>query len=170
MSRAGIPAKGSRLDYMIDRLINQRNLLAEAARLIDGRPGCVFELGLGSGRTYDHLRKLLPDREIFAFDRAISAHPTCIPDGDHLILGEIRETLGFCGPRIPGKPVFIHIDMGSGDPTQDLITRAWLSPLVAQWSEPGTIIMADRPLEGAFETLPPGSAPKGTGHRLLRAA
>ena len=113
----------SRLDFMISRLTAQRTLMEEAARLIKDQPGPVFELGLGSGRTFDHLRQLLPDREIFAFDRAIAAHPKSIPDGDHLILGEIRETLRFCGPRIPGKPAFIHVDLGSGDPTQDLITR-----------------------------------------------
>jgi hypothetical protein len=159
----------SRLDFMIDRLVAQRACLAEAARLIAQRPGCVFELGLGSGRTYDHLRSLFPDREIFAFDRAIAAHPKCIPDGDHMILGEIRETLAFCGPRIPGRPALVHVDLGSGDPTQDLITRAWLSPLVAQWCEPGTIVVADRPLEGPFDELPrPAGCPK-SGHRLLRA-
>ena len=103
------------------------------------------------------------------FDRAIAAHPKSIPDGDHLILGEIRETLKFCGPRIPGKPAFIHVDLGSGDPTQDLITRSWLSPLVAEWSAPGTIILADRPLEGSFRELPrPPGCPK-SGHVLLRA-
>ena len=159
----------SRLDFMIRRLTAQRALLAEAARLLAARPGCVFELGLGSGRTFDHLRELFPDREIFAFDRSISAHPKCIPDGDHMILGEIRETLQFCGPRIPGKPAFIHIDLGSGDPTQDLITRSWLSPLVAEWSELGTLILVDRPLDGPFEVLPrPPDAPE-SGHRLLRA-
>ena len=72
---------------MIHRLTAQRAYLNEAARRIKDLPGCVFELGLGSGRTFDHLRSLLPDREIFAFDRAISAHPTCIPDADHMILG-----------------------------------------------------------------------------------
>jgi hypothetical protein len=154
---------------MISRLTAQRMLLEEAAQLIEGKPGCVFELGLGSGRTFDHLRQLMPDREIFAFDRAISAHPKCIPDGDHMILGEIRETLAFCAPRIPGKPAFIHIDLGSGDPTQDLITRSWLSPHIAEWSQPGTIVLADRPLAGTFEELsrPPG-CPK-SGHALLRA-
>jgi hypothetical protein len=159
----------SRLDFMISRLTAQRTLMEEAARLIADQPGVVFELGLGSGRTFDHLRQLLPAREIFAFDRAISAHPKCIPDGDHMILGEIRETLKFCGPRIPGKPAFIHVDLGSGDPTQDLITRAWLSPLIAEWSVPGTIILADRPLEGNFRDLPrPPGCPK-SGHALLRA-
>lgn len=159
----------SRLDFMIDRLTAQRMLLAEAARAIADIPGCVFELGLGSGRTFDHLRQLLPGREIFAFDRAISAHPKCIPDGDHMILGEIRETLQFCGPRIPGKPAFIHVDLGSGDPTQDLITRAWLSPLIAEWTKPGTIVLADRPLDGSFRELPrPLGCPR-SGHMLLQA-
>jgi hypothetical protein len=159
----------TRLDFMIDRLIAQRACIAEAARLIAGRPGCIFELGLGSGRTYDHLRALFPDREIFAFDRAISAHPKCIPDGDHMILGEIRETLEFCAPRIAGKPAFIHVDLGSGDPTQDLITRAWLSPLLAKWCEPGAIVLADRPFDGPFDELSrPEGCPK-SGHRLLRA-
>lgn len=160
----------SRLDFMISRLTAQRALLDEAARQIAGRPGCVFELGLGSGRTYDHLRQLFPDREIFAFDRAINAHPKCIPDGDHMILGEIRETLLFCGPRIPAKPVFVHVDLGSGDPTQDLITRSWLSPLVAKWTEPGTIVLADRPLDGDYEEVPRPLGCPNSGHRLLRAS
>jgi hypothetical protein len=159
----------SRLDFMISRLVAQRACLAEAARLIAGTPGCIFELGLGSGRTYDHLRQLFPDREIFAFDRAIAAHPKCIPDADHMILGEIRETLRFCGPRIPGKPAFIHIDLGSGDPTQDLITRSWLSPLIAEWSAPGTVILADRPIELPFEALPRPPGAEDSGHSLLRA-
>ncbi len=159
----------SRLDFMISRLTAQRTLLEEAARQVAGVPGCIFELGLGSGRTYDHLRQLFPEREIFAFDRAISAHPKCIPDGDHVILGEIRETLKFCGPRIPGKPALIHIDLGSGDPTQDLITRSWLSPLVAEWTAPGTIVLSDRPLDGSYREMPrPPGCPK-SGHSLLQA-
>jgi hypothetical protein len=154
---------------MISRLTAQRMLMGEAARLIADRPGSVFELGLGSGRTFDHLRELFPKREIYAFDRAIAAHPKCIPDADHLILGEIRETLEFCAPRIKEKPAFINIDLGSGDPTQDLITRSWLSPLVAKWAEPGAVVLADRPLDGPFRALPrPEGCPK-SGHALLRA-
>jgi hypothetical protein len=158
----------SRLDFMIIRLVAQRALLEEAARLIAGLPGCVFELGLGSGRTFDHLRKLFPDREIFAFDRTIAAHPKCIPDGDHMVLGEIRETLVFCGPRIPEKPALIHIDLGSIDPTQDLITRHWLSPLIAEWTAPGSLVLADRPLDGPYETLPKPPGSEGSGHALLK--
>lgn len=154
---------------MLSRLTTQRDLLAEAARLITGRPGCVFELGLGSGRTFDHLRMLLPDRDIYVFDRTIAAHPTCIPDADHIILGDIRETLRFCRPRIAERPVLINIDLGSGDPTQDLITRAWLSPLIGEWADPGTIILTDRPLDGGFQELRRAADDAPSGHVLLRA-
>ena len=34
--------------------------------------GPVLELGLGNGRTFDHLRERLPGRRIVAFDRALS--------------------------------------------------------------------------------------------------
>jgi len=156
----------SRLDFFIARLTAQRALLDEAARLLDGVPGCVFEVGLGSGRTYDHMRKLFPDREIFAFDRAVAAHTMSIPDGGHMILGEIRETLRFCHLRIPGKPAFIHVDLGSGDATQDLITRSWLSPLLAEWAAPGALILTDRPIDGEYAVV----AHSDSAHQLLRVS
>jgi hypothetical protein len=154
---------------MIRRLTAQRMCLDEAARLLVDQPGCVFELGLGNGRTFDHLREIFPDREIFAFDRAIGAHPKCIPDATHLIIGEIRETLLFCGPRIPAKPVLIHIDLGTSDPTQDLITQSWLSPRVAEWVAPGTIVVTDRMLQGSYRELPRPEGAPSTGHIMLQA-
>ena len=54
----------SRLDAFIRRLQAQRTCLGLAADLVAGVPGPVLELGLGNGRTYDHLRELMPDREI----------------------------------------------------------------------------------------------------------
>ncbi len=73
----------SRLDSFIRRALAQRDCLGDAARLIDGLPGPVIELGLGNGRTYGHLRTLLPAREIFVFDRQVMAHPDCVPDARH---------------------------------------------------------------------------------------
>ena len=164
-----VTASMSRLDFMISRLTAQRALLDGGGAAHRRRAGLRLR---ARPRQRPHLRPsapALPGREIFAFDRAISAHPKCIPDGDHMILGEIRETLQFCGPRIPGKPAFIHVDLGSGDPTQDLITRAWLSPLVAEWAAPGH----DRPRRpAARRRLPELPRPPGcpkSGHVLLRA-
>ncbi len=73
----------SRLDSAIRRLQAQRACLDAAAALVAGLPGPVLELGLGNGRTYDHLREILPAREIFVFERRIAAHPASIPDERH---------------------------------------------------------------------------------------
>ena len=50
----------SRLHSFIHRVQAQLACLDEAARVIAGIPGVVFELGLGNGRTYDHLREVTP--------------------------------------------------------------------------------------------------------------
>ena len=56
----------SRLDSFIRRLEAQRACLNRAADTIRGIDGIVLELGLGNGRTYDHLRALFPDREFMS--------------------------------------------------------------------------------------------------------
>ncbi len=83
----------SRLDSFIRRLEAQRACLDRAAALISGLDGIVLELGLGNGRTYDHLRTLFPDREIHVCERQVAAHPDCVPPPEFLILGDMRETL-----------------------------------------------------------------------------
>ena len=127
----------SRLDIFIARMTAQKNLLEYVAERIADVEGPVFELGLGNGRTFDHLREILPDREIFVFDRAVSAHPSSVPDGNHMVLGEIRDTLAYCGPRVKAKAALIHCDLGTGDPTADLAKSAWLSPMIADHIAPG---------------------------------
>ena len=111
----------SRLDSFIRRLEAQRACLEYAAGQIRDLPGPVLELGLGNGRTYDHLRELLPEREIFVFERAVNAHPDCIPDPAHLILGEVRATLPQARPRLPGPAALAHLDIGTGDVTGRLV-------------------------------------------------
>lgn len=126
----------SRLDVFIARMTAQKAFLEQVAAALDV-DGPVLELGLGNGRTFDHLRQVLPGREIFVFDRAVSAHPASIPDGDHMIVGDIRETLVFCGSRVKGPAALIHADLGTGDPTADLAKAHWLAPLVAERTAAG---------------------------------
>ena len=66
----------SRLDSFIRRALAQRECLANAARRITDIEGPVIELGLGNGRTYDHLRRILPEREIAASPPIRTASPT----------------------------------------------------------------------------------------------
>ena len=108
----------SRLERMLARLATQKACLEFAQRELAGRPGVVLELGLGKGRTYDHLRKLFPAREIHVFDRAVHAPPDCILTADRLWLGDLREQLA--SPRIAALQVaLVHSDLGSDDSAGD---------------------------------------------------
>jgi len=104
----------NRLDFFIHRMTAQRDCLALAARLITDVPGPVLKLGLFNRRTYDHLREILPGREIFVFDRCVAAHPDCVPDNDHMIVGDITETLAGAGAVIGAKAALAHCDTGMG--------------------------------------------------------
>jgi hypothetical protein len=106
----------SRLDENILRMTGCRDCLNRAADLVRNVPGPIFELGLGNGRSYDHLRRLFPDREIFVFERKIGAHPDCVPDDRHLLLGDIHETLPASAARFGGKVAMLHADIGGADP------------------------------------------------------
>ena len=51
----------SRLDSMLRRLTAQRDGLNWAAAQIETLSGEVLDMGLGNGRTYDHLREVLQE-------------------------------------------------------------------------------------------------------------
>ena len=71
-------------------------------------------LGLGNGRTYDHMCEVMPDRDIYVFERHIAAHPMNIPDDDHLLMGDIMETLPEAATRFEGQVALVHTDLGTG--------------------------------------------------------
>jgi hypothetical protein len=145
----------SRLDSAIRRLQAQRACLDHAASLVANVPGPVVELGLGNGRTFDHLRQLLPGREIFAFDRQLAAHPDCIPDAAHLVLGDFADTLPTALQRIGARAALIHADTGTGEAARNARLAAWLAPRLAALAAPGGIILSDQELAGiAAEALP----------------
>ncbi|MCC7049622.1 MAG: hypothetical protein IT562_23130 [Alphaproteobacteria bacterium] len=145
----------SRLDSAIRRLQAQRACLDRAAALIADLPGPVVELGLGNGRTFDHLRQLLPGREIFAFDRQLAAHPDCVPDPEHLVLGDFADTLPTARRRIGGPAALIHADTGTGEAARNARLARWLAPHLAALAAPGGLILSDQDLAGlAAEALP----------------
>jgi hypothetical protein len=134
----------SRLDSVIRRLQAQRACLQLAADLIRDTEGCVLELGLGNGRTFDHLRKTLPEREIFVFDLDVAAHPDCVPDPDHLILGDIRDTLPLAVDRLPSPAVLVHCDIGTGERDYNARLAARLATLLPPLLAPGAVIASDQ--------------------------
>ncbi len=160
----------SRLESFIRRLEAQRLCLDWAVARIAGTPGVVLELGLGNGRTYDHLASRLgPGREIHAFDRQLAAHPGCVPPPGRLLLGELRETL----PRFAARGLavaMVHADLGSGDATATAAQAAWLAPEIAAVASPGGLVLSDQPLQDArLAPLPlPDGVPPGRYFAYLR--
>jgi hypothetical protein len=154
----------SRLDSFIRRLEAQRACLDRAAALVCGVDGVVLELGLGNGRTYDHLRVLLPDREIYVCERRLAAHPDCVPPADRLILGDMRETLPAARVWLGGQAVALaHFDAGTGDAAANHALAAALAPAIAALLHPGGGVLVSDPAidlpELAALPLPEGVAP-----------
>jgi hypothetical protein len=151
----------SRLDSMIRRLMVQRASLDWAMARIAELPGPVLEFGLGNGRSYDHLREHLPNRDIYVFDRHVAAHPDCIPPDDRMILGDFTETAPAAARRFAGQAALIHADVGSGDHAASRALAAGLTPHWVAMLAEGGLIVADQPIPaGALEPLPlPEGAP-----------
>ena len=152
----------SRLDSFIRRVTAQRDCLNMAAEMVRDVPGPVLELGLGNGRTFDHLRALMPDREIFVFDRRIAAHPDCIPDDDHMILGDITETLPEAMSRIRAPAALAHCDLGTGVREDNLRLAAFIAPALDTLMARGGIVVSDQEYNVAGwrpVDLPEGVAP-----------
>jgi hypothetical protein len=136
----------SRLDSFIRRLEAQRSCIDFAARPGHLPKGAIFELGLGNGRTYDHLRAVFRSREIFVFDRRVDPHPDCVPDSRRVFLGEITETLPRVASRFRGQVALVHLDISSGDKTIDFATTAALAPFIDEVAVPGAMVASDQPL------------------------
>jgi hypothetical protein len=133
----------SRLDSFIRRLEAQRACLDLAARLIRGLEGDVIELGLGNGRTYDHLRQLLPDRKIYVCERSIAAHPDCIPPAELLLLGDMRDTLRCARYALSDRVMLAHLDPGTGDIAASHALAAELALLIAPLLRPGAVVVSE---------------------------
>jgi S-adenosyl-L-methionine methyltransferase len=148
----------SRLDSFIRRLQAQRACLDLAAALVRDLPGPVLELGLGNGRTFDHLRKLCPEREIFVFDREIRSHPASTPDPTRLILGDIRATLPAAARegRLPGPAALVHSDIGTGDAERNARLARWLAGALPPLLADGAVVVGDQALDDpSLAPLPP---------------
>ena len=135
----------TRLDSVIRRLMAQRALLDWAAKEVAASPGLILELGLGNGRTYDHLRDRLPGREIYVFERSPAAHPDSTPPEACLLVGDIFETLPAFQQRFgPDCAVLIHADIGTGDQEENRRLADRLGPLLAPLLQPGGLLLGDR--------------------------
>ncbi|MCR9175575.1 MAG: class I SAM-dependent methyltransferase [Alphaproteobacteria bacterium] len=149
----------SRLDSGIRRLLAQKHALEDAATRISRLSGCVMEFGLGNGRTYDHLREILPDRQIYVFDRQIAVHPDCEPPADRMFLGDLFETLPQAVSRLAGQAAMIHLDIGTGDKDASVTLVARAAPDLVRLLKTGGVVVSDQPVD--HPSLAPLELPKG---------
>ncbi|MBI08461.1 MAG: hypothetical protein CMM55_02970 [Rhodospirillaceae bacterium] len=148
----------TRLDTVIKRLMAQRSCLNAAAKIVNDMPGPVLELGLGNGRTYDHLRSLFPERDIFVFDREVASHPDCRPDPDHLFLGSMQETLIVAAEKLGRTAVLAHADIGFGDAKATERNIVTLGPMIPTLVRSGGLVICDQSLS-RFDELTSGALP-----------
>jgi len=156
----------SRLDSFIRRLEAQRRCLAWAVDAAREIPGVAVELGLGNGRTYDHLRSLLGARPLYALDRQVTAHPDCVPDPAYLVLGEFRDTVPALKHRLGAAAAIVHADVGSSDEAASRALARWLAPALDPALAAGAAIVSDQDMApgaalGWSPVAPPAGVPEG---------
>ncbi|WP_299142830.1 class I SAM-dependent methyltransferase [uncultured Tateyamaria sp.] len=137
----------SRLESMRRRLTAQIDGINWAADLIAPLQGDVLEMGLGNGRTYDHLRQEIPNRRIWVIDRVLKPHPSCIPPEQDFLLGEAEDML----KQLAGdgrRMALAHYDFGYGVKEKDVEEGGRLSPLIAALMVPGGLVLSQQPLVG----------------------
>jgi hypothetical protein len=161
----------SRLELTLFRLQAQHACLGWLFEQIEGSPGIVLELGLGHGRTFDHMRRHLPERDIIVFDRENAAYEDCQPDPRHLILGEISETLPQFHATSGRQVILANSDIGSFNVERSKANAAMMAQALPPLIMQGGFVMSDYPLEmQGFETLPlPPGAREGRYFLYRRA-
>jgi len=149
----------SRLDSFIRRLEAQRACLDLGADLVRGLDGEVLELGLGNGRTYDHLRGLFPNRKIYVCERQVAAHPDCVPPSGLLLLGDMRDTLRAAHAELASRVALAHLDPASGDMAATRALAAELAPLIVPLLCANAVLVSEPAIE--CDELRPLALPEG---------
>ena len=145
----------SRLESFIRRLQAQQACLDLLVRQVEGRPGSVLELGLGNGRTYDHLRSRLPGRRIVVVEREPRPHGACLPPAGDLLVDTFEAILAEPKGRLPDDLVLVHADIGTGDAERNARLAALVARGLAAWLPEACLIASDQALPAPrFHTLP----------------
>ncbi|WP_299044042.1 class I SAM-dependent methyltransferase [uncultured Tateyamaria sp.] len=152
----------SRLDLFVDRMVSQRACLDHAAALIADMPGPVFELGLGNGRTYHHMCHIMPERDIYVFERAVASHPDSTPPDDRVLLGDVFDTLPEAQRRFGPTAVLIHADLGGHNRKKNDIFAQNVSPVIEPLLAVGGLMVSSDKMY--FDHLVEQALPDGAVH------
>lgn len=144
----------SRLESMRRRLSAQIDGINWAADVIKDTPGDVLEMGLGNGRSYDHLRQEITGRRIWVIDRILKCHPSCVPPAEDFLEGEAEDMLQRLADN-SHKMALAHYDFGYGIKEKDVAEGAALSPFIAAVMQPGGLVLSQQPLVGFTQITGP---------------
>ncbi|MDA0656494.1 MAG: hypothetical protein O2912_08830 [Proteobacteria bacterium] len=136
----------TRLDSAIRRLTAQRGCLDWACSQIHHKEGLILELGLGNGRTYDHIRSRLPEHRIMVFDRVLACHPESRPPPENFVLGELRETLPKFAVQLSEKIILAHLDLGGGAVHETQLNLSGVEAQLASMVAPKGLVLSDQSL------------------------
>lgn len=140
------PRRRSLLDSAINHLRAQRAGLNAVADLIAGRDGPVLEIGLGAGHSYDHLCRLMPNRDIYAFDRVRPTNRESMPPTEFFFVGELAETLLCAAAALGPRAILAHVDISSGRPDLDAEAIFHLSRHLPMLLAEDAIVLCDQRL------------------------
>jgi hypothetical protein len=145
----------SMLERFHFRLKSQYACFGWVLARVAAMPGPIFELGLGKGRTYDHLRRNLPGRDIYVFERDVRPIEGCLPPDPYLVRGNIEETLPVYVQRFAGQVAMAHSDVGDISLQHNQMMRALVPRLLPPALRPGGFLLSDLNLEiPGFDALP----------------
>ncbi|MGL6181282.1 MAG: class I SAM-dependent methyltransferase [Aestuariivirga sp.] len=152
----------SMLDRFHFRLKSQHACFAWVFAQMADMQGPVFELGLGKGRTYDHLRRNQPGREIYVFERDVRPIEGCLPPDPYLVRGDIEVNLPVYVKRFEGKVALVHSDVGDISLEHNQMMRELVPRIAPPALMPGGFLLSDLNLEVpgfAQLPLPPDAVP-----------
>lgn len=145
----------SRLESFRRRLTAQIDGINWAIEQTRDVQGDILEMGLGNGRTYDHLRENA-ERRIWVIDRVLQCHPSCTPPEADFLQGEADEMLTHLAKK-GARVALAHYDFGFGIKEKDVEEGARLSPLIAAVMVPGGLVVSQQPLVGFTQIWGPDS-------------
>ena len=145
----------SRLESFRRRLTAQIDGINWAIEQTKDTKGDILEMGLGNGRTYDHLREYA-DRRIWVIDRILQCHPSCVPPEADFLKGEADAMLEHLAKNT-AQIAFAHYDFGFGVKEKDVEEGGRLSPLIKAVMVPGGMVVSQQPLVGFTQIWGPES-------------
>ncbi|MGI9372146.1 MAG: class I SAM-dependent methyltransferase [Hyphomicrobiales bacterium] len=108
--------------------------------------GTIWEIGYGSGRTYDRLTTLFPNAPITVFDNRPDGRERVEADGNLFLEGDAFDLLPKTAADAPGTVMFMHADIGTPNFEKDIVRVGGLGTLAQQALVEGAYIASDRPI------------------------